>query len=81
MQCIPAALTWVLVSPLRRTEWIRYTGGLYKLGTGQVVPLVVKVALPVLELACHSFGDTSTHQADQEQYTDAPTDHRENVVL
>lgn len=50
-------------------------------GTGQVVPLVVKVALPVLELSCHSFGDTSTHQANQEQYTDAPTDHRENVVL
>lgn len=58
-----------------------YTGGLYRWGTGQVAPLAVEAALPVLELACHSFGDTSTHQANQEQYTDAPADHRENVVL
>lgn len=55
--------------------------GLYKRGTGQAVPLAVKAALPVLELSCHSLGDTSTHQADQEQYADAPTDHGENVVL
>ena len=49
--------------------------------TGQAVPLLVKVALPVLELSCYSLGDTSTHQTNQEQYTDAPTDDRENVVL
>lgn len=55
--------------------------GLYKPGTGQGVPLVVKAPLPVLELSCHSLGDPSTHQADQEQYADAPTDHRQDVVL
>lgn len=35
-----------------------------------------QAALPVLKLSCHTFSDPSTHQANQEQYADAPTDHR-----
>ena len=60
---------------------MRYTGGLYKRGARQVVPLGLQAPLPVLELSCHALGDASTHQADQEQYADAPADHREDVVL
>lgn len=40
-----------------------------------------QAALPVLELSCHTFSDPSTHQANQEQYADAPTDHRQDIVL
>lgn len=64
-----------------RSEWVHYTERLYKLGTGQVVPLMFKASLPVLELSCHTLGDSSTHQTNQEQYADAPTDHRQDVVL
>lgn len=39
------------------------------------------MALPVLELSCHALRDPPTHQANQEQYADAPTDHRQDVVL
>ena len=60
---------------------MRYTGGLYKRGARREVPLRLQAPLPVLELSCHALGDASTHQADQEQYADAPADHRQDVVL
>lgn len=69
-----AVLIWVLASPQKRRRG-DYTGGLYKVGTGQVVALVAIRALPVLELSCHPLGDASTHQANQEQYADAHCDH------
>lgn len=40
-----------------------------------------QAALPVLQLPCHPLRDPSTHQANQEQYADAPADHRQDVIL
>lgn len=62
--------------------WVDYTEeGCTKLGTGQAFLQQAIQTLPVLELSCHPLGDASTHQADQEEYTDANRDHRQYVIL
>lgn len=63
-----------------RSERVHYTGRLYTRAWAGG-SLGGQAALPVLQLSCHSLSDPSTHQANQEQYADAPTDHRQDVVL
>lgn len=77
-----AALLWVLVPPLEgRSERVHYTGRLYRRAGLAGGSSGGQAALPVLQLSCHPLSDPSTHQANQEQYADAPADHRQDVIL
>lgn len=65
----------VSVPPLEgRSDTIHYTGRLSARAWADG-SLGGQVALPVLQLSSHSLGDPPTHQANQEQYADAPADH------